>query len=164
MWIDCERSVIKFFSRLFGHMEEGEQCLELDNPTHMFSLQYVYQSRIQTVLQQWVVSWNSHPVAGCGNLSPLQMREAGFLQRFGHTHVIGTDPDVFHPTLPEQTSEEDYMVLTGQRRLLLMTTGSHNNHLLRRCRATRYLSVCHLNRLWQLFTKPTQMTVITIVA
>ena len=97
-------------------MEEREQCLELDNQIHMFSLQYVYQARIQTVLQQWVVAWNNHPVAGCacGNLSPLQMRETGFffffLQRFGHTHVTRTDHNVFDPTLPEQTSEEDYAV------------------------------------------------------
>ena len=93
-------------------MEERERCLELDNQIHMFSLQYVYQARIRTVLQQWVtvVSWNNHPVAGCGNLSPLQMREAGFSQRFGHTHVTGTDHDVFDPTPPEETSEEDYGV------------------------------------------------------
>ena len=111
-------------------MEEREQCLDLDNPNHMFSLPYVYQARIQTVLQQWVVSWNKHPVAGCGNLSPLKMQEAGFLQRFGHTHVTGTDHDVLDPTLPEQTIMKRTTVLTGQRMLLAMTTGSHNNHLL----------------------------------
>jgi len=110
VWRDCRRSAITFFSRLFRHMEEREQCLELDNPVHMFSLQYVYQARIQTMLDQWVASWNSHPVAGCGNLSPLQMREAGFLQRFGHTSITGTAHDVFDPILPEETSEENYGV------------------------------------------------------
>ena len=57
------------------------------------------------------------------------------------------------------------VVLNGQRRLLLMTTGNHNNHLLRPDgpRYSLYLGMCHLNRLWQLFRKSTQMTLITIV-
>lgn len=110
VWRDCGRSVIKFFSRLFRHMEEREVCLELDNPVHMYCLQYIYQPRIQAVLGQWVRAWNNHPVAGCDNLSPLQMRETGFLQRFGHNHIPGNVHDVFDPTLPEQTNQDDFGV------------------------------------------------------
>ena len=28
-------------------------------------------------------SWNNHPIEGCKNISLLQLREAGFLERFG---------------------------------------------------------------------------------
>ena len=110
VWRDCGRSVIQFYSRLFKHMEEREHCLELDNPVHMYSLHYIYQPRIQNVLHQWVSAWNSHPVSGCGNLSPLQMRESGFLERFGVIHITGNSHDVFDPMLPEQTTEEEYGV------------------------------------------------------
>jgi len=36
-------------------------------------------------MDEWITSWNCHPIEGCSNFTPLQLREAGFLQRFGST-------------------------------------------------------------------------------
>ena len=50
----------------------------------------------------------SHPIEGCGNLFPLQLREAGFLQRYGSASEFIRE--VFDEPLPAGVSEDDYGV------------------------------------------------------
>ena len=108
VWRDCSRSVIKLFSRIFTFLEERQRSLDYADPLCVVCLHYVFVPRIQHLLDQWVAAWNSHPIEGCGNQSPLQLREAGFLQRFGSAsrHIR----EVFDGPLPADTSEDDYGV------------------------------------------------------
>lgn len=84
IWRDCRRSVLQLFQRLFTFLEK-DQCLDIGNPLHLFCLQFVFIPRIEQVLHEWVAAWNNHPIRtpGLCNASPLQLREQGFLARFG---------------------------------------------------------------------------------
>ena len=78
VWRDCSRSVIKLFIRVFTHLEERERSFDCGDVICLICLHYVYLARIQKMLDEWVSAWNNHPIDGCGNLTPLQLREAGF--------------------------------------------------------------------------------------
>ena len=48
-------------SKGFGGMF-SDGLLDVENPIHMFTLQYVYLRRINCALSEWMVSFNDHPV------------------------------------------------------------------------------------------------------
>ena len=52
---------------------ECNGILKVDNPTHMWALQYVYLPRINKALTSFVGSWNLHPLSSEGNKSPMQL-------------------------------------------------------------------------------------------
>lgn len=108
VWRDCWRSVLRLFSRVFSHLEEREKTFDYGDPQCIACLHYVYVPRIQQILNEWVLAWNSHPIEGCGNMSPLQLRESGFLQRFGSPSNFIRN--VFDGPLPVGCSEEEYGV------------------------------------------------------
>jgi hypothetical protein len=108
VWRDCARSVLKLFSKVFTHLEEREKSLDYADPLCVICLHYVFVPRIQQMLDEWVTSWNSHPIEGCSNFSPLQLRESGFLQRYGSESQFVRD--VFDGPLPTGTNEDEYGV------------------------------------------------------
>ena len=105
VWRDCSRSVIKLFSRVFTHLEERLRSLDYSDWRCRTCLHYVYVPRIQKLLDEWVLAWNSHPIRGCKNLSPLQLREEGFLKNYGSTSPFVRD--VFDG-LPADVPEDEY--------------------------------------------------------
>lgn len=107
-WRDCNRSVVRLFSRIFKFMEDKDRCLELGNPIHMYCLQSVYLPRIQKTLAEWIEAWNNHPMHGCGNSTPLQTRETGFLKRF-HSNSRAVR-DVLDPPIASPEAEDSYGV------------------------------------------------------
>ena len=52
---------------------EQTGVLDVENPIHMFTLQYVYLARINNALSEWIVSFNDHPIQTEHNWSPNQM-------------------------------------------------------------------------------------------
>ena len=83
IWRDCWRSVLRLFSCLFTHMEERERSVDYGDPLCTLCLHYVFVPRVQKIMDEWVSAWNNHPIEGCGNSTPLQLRESGLLQRYG---------------------------------------------------------------------------------
>ena len=97
--------MIKLFSRVFTHLEERLRSLDYSDWQCCACLHYVYVPCIQKLLDEWVLAWNSHPIRGCKNLSPLQLREEGFLKNYGSTSPFIRD--VFDG-LPADVPEDEY--------------------------------------------------------
>jgi hypothetical protein len=108
IWRDCSRSVIKLFSRVFGYLEERDKTLDYTDAVCRVCLHYVFIPRIQQLIDEWVLAWNNHPISGCGNLSPLQLREAGFLHNYGSTSSFVRD--VFDGPLHSDITPDEYGV------------------------------------------------------
>ena len=72
LWRDVFRCICHVFYYTFYAMEQTG-LLDLENPIHMFTLQYVYIKRINFALSEWMVCFNDHPVQTEHNWSPNQM-------------------------------------------------------------------------------------------
>ena len=57
-------------------MEENG-ILNIDDEVQLFCLHYVFLPRINDSLQQFVTTWNHHPLRTESNLSPLQLWMTG---------------------------------------------------------------------------------------
>ena len=87
LWRDVYSSCNCLFYNLFCYMEE-ELLLNAENEIHMFSLHYIYLTRINKALQQFSDDWNNHPLSTEQNLSPVQLWISGL------TRSSGTSPDL----------------------------------------------------------------------
>lgn len=76
LWRDLFQSCLVIFYRLFYGMEDNG-FLDIENPIHIFCLQYVFIPRINTALYQFLESWNNHPISSMHNMSPIQLWIAG---------------------------------------------------------------------------------------
>ncbi|CAH3187569.1 unnamed protein product, partial [Porites lobata] len=72
LWRDVFRCICHVFYYIFYAMEQTG-VLDVENPIHMFTLQYVYLARINNALSEWMVSFNDHPVQTEHSWSPNQM-------------------------------------------------------------------------------------------
>ena len=72
LWRDVFRCICHIFYYTFYAMEQTG-LLDVENPVHMFTLQYIYLRRINCALSEWMVSFNDHPVQTEHNWSPNQM-------------------------------------------------------------------------------------------
>ncbi|XP_063954744.1 uncharacterized protein LOC135153899 [Lytechinus pictus] len=61
LWRDVFTKVLERFYKLFYHMEDTH-CLDINNPIHIFCLQYVYFPRIQRALSHWAHVHNHHGI------------------------------------------------------------------------------------------------------
>lgn len=48
-------------------------CLNLENPTDLFCLHYIYLPRINRTLEEFKAAYNNHSVSSEGNRNPLQL-------------------------------------------------------------------------------------------
>ena len=72
LWRDVFRCICHVFYYIFYAMEQTG-VLDVENPIHMFTLQYVYLARINNALSEWMVSFSDHPVQTEHSWSPNQM-------------------------------------------------------------------------------------------
>ena len=72
LWRDVFRCICHVFYYTF-YATEQTGLLDVENPIHMFALQYVFLKRINFALSEWIVSFNDHPVQTEQNWSPNQM-------------------------------------------------------------------------------------------
>ncbi|XP_066931344.1 uncharacterized protein [Clytia hemisphaerica] len=79
LWRDVYWKVLHKYYVIFYHMED-HNILDILNPIHMFSLQYVFSPRIQNALKNWQFAHNNHPVRTEKNNSPLQLWYQGSLK------------------------------------------------------------------------------------
>lgn len=78
LWRDVFTKVLMKFYNIFNHMESHD-ILNILDPTHMYSLQYVFAPRIQIALQQWNFAHNHHQIRTENNKSPFQLWTAASL-------------------------------------------------------------------------------------
>lgn len=69
---DVYEGVLSHYVKLFTDME-NEGLLDPMDEEHLFCLHFVYITRLQKSLDEFVFQWNSHPVSTEGNLSPEQL-------------------------------------------------------------------------------------------
>ena len=72
MWRDVSRSVITPFKERFTSLEDQE-ILDVDNEIDLFCLHEMFAHRINASLNDFVSSWNSHPLTSENNQTPLQL-------------------------------------------------------------------------------------------
>lgn len=76
LWKDVFSSCTSIFYNLFYYLED-EHLLDVENETHLFSLHYIYLSRINHALNEFSNGWNHHPLSSERNLSPIQLWISG---------------------------------------------------------------------------------------
>ena len=78
LWNDVRRSVTEEFRCLFYQLEY-EGSLNPLNETDMYCLHYVFESRINHVINEFTIAWNNHKLSTERNRSPNQLFLTGML-------------------------------------------------------------------------------------
>ena len=61
LWRDVHSKVIKFYLDMFMSLEKDG--FDISDEVHRFLLQYLFQSRIQEELNQFINTWNRHKLS-----------------------------------------------------------------------------------------------------
>ena len=92
MWRDVSRSVITPFKERFTSLKDQE-ILDVDNEIDLFCLHEVFAHRINASLNDFVSSWNSHPLTSENNyfvqevtLNRLKVMMAPQLHAYSYPH------------------------------------------------------------------------------
>ena len=79
LWRDMFNQCTILYYNLFYYMEDLGM-LDIENESHLFSLQYVFLDRINDSLKKFTLAWNNHPLSSEGNLSPVQLWMLGLVR------------------------------------------------------------------------------------
>ena len=96
LWRDVFRCVLHYFYYVFYAMEDA-QILFLDNPTHVFTLHYIFLHRINQALHEYMRGFNEHGIRTANNWSPNQMWINGMLNEenpLAHDRLDETPEDL----------------------------------------------------------------------
>ena len=77
LWLDVRVYVLQQLTNLLRFYENID-VLHPVNVKHLFAYQYVFLPLINCTLEQFMETWNSHPMWTCGNISPHQIWTEGF--------------------------------------------------------------------------------------
>ena len=77
-WQDMHSCVTLLYYRLFYYLEQIDLLDPLSN-LHLWALHYVYLRRINRSLDEFVLSWNNHPIRSACHKTPQQLYTAGCL-------------------------------------------------------------------------------------
>ena len=113
LWRDVFRCICHLFYYIFYAMEQTG-VLDVENPIHMFTLQYVYLARINNALSEWMVSFNDHPIQTEHNWSPNQMWLNGMIHPCNPPEDMtfyGEDPEA---PIPTEESDNNVEVFPAQ--------------------------------------------------
>ena len=72
LWRDVFSGCTVLYYQLFDHME-NTGILNVDSELHLFCLHYIYLPRINNSLQEFISTWNHHPLGTMSNMSPTQL-------------------------------------------------------------------------------------------
>ncbi len=89
LWRDMHKSVTVLFYKLFYYLEHHD-LLDPLNELHLWALHYVFVPRINHSLEEFVRSWNNHPIRTAGHKSPQQLFTAGCLL-LQNSHIPALD-------------------------------------------------------------------------
>jgi hypothetical protein len=96
LWRDAHSKVIKFYLDIFMSLEKDG--FDISDEVHRFLLQYLFQSRIQEELNQFINTWNRHKLSTEGNKSPMQlvvanMNKFPFVDELENLELFGLEND-----------------------------------------------------------------------
>ena len=111
LWRDVFSKVLSKYYNIFNHMEKCN-VLDILNPIHMFSLQYVFVPRIQNALKQWTQAHNSHPVRTEKKQTPNQLWFAGSMESRGENSTAMNN--LFRRNISETNIEIDEILAEYQ--------------------------------------------------
>ena len=80
LWGDVLYGCTSYFYELFSYLEI-KGYLDVENPIHLWSLQYVFQPRIDEVLHRFAAGWNAHPISTSANKTPEQLWILGMVEK-----------------------------------------------------------------------------------
>ena len=86
LWRDVFRSVGSVFYEIFSILEANGQLDPL-NDSDIFCLHWVYLPKLRNCIQQFMQSWNNHPVSSERNQTPNQLFVQGILNQ-QHQHPL----------------------------------------------------------------------------
>lgn len=90
LWVDVHVCCVYTFYCLFDFLEK-EGYLDIDNDIHMFCLHYVYTTRINDTLEQFMGGWDNHPIGSAGNLTPNQLWIQGLFSIAKDDGIVAND-------------------------------------------------------------------------
>uniref|UniRef100_A0A7M5UAN7 Integrase core domain-containing protein n=1 Tax=Clytia hemisphaerica TaxID=252671 RepID=A0A7M5UAN7_9CNID len=93
LWLDVKLKVNCIFIDLFRNFEENG-LLDPANEVHLFALQYIFCPSINKKLQEFMSSWNNHPIRTEKNSTPLQLWIEGIYKSFEDGILERTNVDV----------------------------------------------------------------------
>ena len=79
LWRDVFVACVYMYYSVFQYLEETGY-LDLSNNIHIFCLHYIFEQRINAHLQNFIRSWNNHPIRTAGNRTPNQLWISGLTQ------------------------------------------------------------------------------------
>ena len=77
LWVDVYNYVLDHFRNVFYYLEENH-LLDRTDELDLFALHFIFVPRIQSALDDFVSSWNNHPLSSESSNSPLQVWIEGF--------------------------------------------------------------------------------------
>jgi len=95
LWRDVCSSCISLINDLFCYLEE-EFLLNPENEIHIFSLHYIYLTRMNQALQQFSEAWNNHSLSTEGNFSLVQLWISGLSNMFESSLDLMTEVRKFY--------------------------------------------------------------------
>lgn len=79
LWRDVWSAVTSKYYAVLHNLEE-EGFIDLSDAVNLFCLGYVFIPRLEADLQNFIQTWNCHPLRTEGNLTPEQLWGIGMLQ------------------------------------------------------------------------------------
>ena len=79
LWRDVFVSCLYIYYSVFQYLE-ASGYLDLSNNIHMFCLHFIFKPRINAHLDNFIQSWNNHPIRTAGNMTPNQLWISGLIQ------------------------------------------------------------------------------------
>ena len=76
LWKDVLTYVVGHYRNLF-YCLENEDFLDPLDDIHLYALEFVYKPRINRDLEQFINSWNNHPMRTANSKSPIQIWTEG---------------------------------------------------------------------------------------
>jgi hypothetical protein len=89
--------VTKFYLDIFMSLEKDG--FDISDEVHRFLLQYLFQSRIQEELNQFINTWNRHKLSTKGNKSPMllmvsNMNKFPFVDELENLELFEVENDI----------------------------------------------------------------------
>jgi len=99
LWRDVRSEVTEFYKDLFSSLEADG--MDVDNPTHLYVLHHMFLPRINADLQQFICSWNHHPMRTEKNKTPLQLIELNIMSLPEIVNAAESDDEVEDYLFPD---------------------------------------------------------------
>lgn len=120
LWRDVFRCVIHFFYYLFYALEDSGN-LNIEDPTNMFALHFVFLARINKALHEYLEAFNHHGIRTANSWSPHQMWINGMLHENNPLSHGDLDEDPYElafygydPQVPSPFDDSDNNVTVPQ--------------------------------------------------